>query len=390
MNKLNKVKTTGILQLEKHGAYENVECKFSHNSKSGKGYFFFENPSQELQTAFMRKHVELNELILKFEFSYHKTKINGLTNGISSINDVSLRIDFNITEFYSVLKDITQNIPKELNIVFTMPYISFFDRTIRNKSFLGNDKLLELIDEKFKFDLLGYNFEFIHNISTYQKDLNKINVHADLGLKISKYGDSYIDIKNSIRNLENIVSEIFVLLSFIFSTKIDSNGWYLIVIEEDNKYGYEIFYRNYERKLGKPLKQKKYKVCRNFNKYFIPENITKLTYSFVNKEEITRTRIKGLIYFLSTCIEMEYVNTRFINAYFLLTAISKYIVKNERSMTDSNLFGKALEITGLEYYRDVFRKKIWTKKDTIFWHIEEIRIHIAHSNSGTKQYQYIL
>ena len=366
---IKSVKIIGKLNVEDKYVFEDVRGEYKHDIYSNKGMAgFFE--VKRLSADFLNNF----QTIRNFTFIGNGVTINGEITGWTLPSGREDNIKFSI-------KDVTEWIlyeekePKKIFIEYKIPYILLLARRIRNYFGFNEDCIIKFISDEFKIKIKNIEiifFEYISLVKHVEPDLifNRM-LHPKIRIELTK-DENIIE---KLNYLENIMNDSMILISFIIFKRCNVFGYTANIYDQSDKLLQVINYKTSEKGSGEDYIEED---NREFNNYFIEDNISKLIEAYLNLCNEEKNNFLKIIYSYLTIGELKIMEPMFKDAYHVLEAISKIIVKPKANMNSEELIEEACFRNSININKIKFEEAKESNK--LKWLITEYRNSLIHFN----------
>lgn len=304
--------------------------------------------------------------------------IEGVITGFNNYIELNLRkikLNYIANEITKWIK-YSDKIEHSIKLQFNIPYVSLLGRQIKNSYGFYSDYILKFISDPFKLLVNGIEITFNEKISIIKDELKSPNcifsreIYPTVEIKLNKC--SIIDTVNKV---EFLISDIFLIISFLLNHRITSFGYNCEIFDNDGILVDTLNYKNYNISDCEDffINETNFK----FKNDFTINTVNKFTNNFISSKE--KVSISRIINSYLSINETRIFEPKFNTSYFLLEAISKLIIKPSGKIKAEKLILKAFEKSEIDNSEINFEPSQNSKK--VNWLITEYRNNLAHSNN---------
>ncbi|MEO8664637.1 MAG: hypothetical protein ABI462_03995 [Ignavibacteria bacterium] len=362
----------GKLEFEDF-SIENVRCIYEddyYSNRIMKGRFILKEDQRSISL--------MNEPFRTFLFSDINGRVlKGQLNGSSLENEYNSHwqeLSFDADEYSQRLRW-SENKFERIKLRFHIPYIKDLSRHLKFSHDFYPEWLFRFDSIPFKIKINDHEFVFDERVYCYKHKEPDNILARELFIKVQfTYGNQ--EIVEILEKYESIVEDIMLIVSFVFNHRMRSYSYYAELLDEKEKLVETIEFKESNKLCGEDYLKKSNE---EFRKFLNSDNLSKLIQHFIDKNSDDKKNITSLINKFITIGETEIFEPKFVSAYFLLEAISKFIVSE--NIGGESLIKRAVEISKVEM--EIF--KISHKREEIpnskcEWEITEYRNYLTHFN----------
>ncbi len=266
---------------------------------------------------------------------------------------------------------------RSIRLKFSIPYIKDLSRELKYSYGLYPEWLYKFGNKPFTLDINNQLIEFEEKVYCYEYKEPDSILARELFVRVNLSRESQV-IEKLLGEYKSIVNDIMLIVSFLFNHRMSPYSFTAELLDEHGKLVESSDFKESKKLCGADCLMES---SENFKKYLSSINVSKLIENFINKEPKEKRSITILVNKFLTLGETKIFEPKFLSGYFLLEAVSKFIV-NPKNIIDSE---KLIEdaVVKSEVSKEDFKmshKRRADPKSKLQFEITEYRNYLTHFN----------